>query len=196
MVLHPEVQAKAQADIDRVIGKDRLPDFNDRPALPYVEAILRESLRWHPVFPMGVPHSTMTSDIYNGYFIPKGLAMTHDEEKYPNPDEFKPERFLHEDGSLTSDTMSLAFGWGRRICVGRHLAEAALWIAITSFLATFSVHKALDENGEEIPVIPKFLPGIAVHPETFPCQIVPRFKDASVERLTQLTRLDIVAEQS
>ena len=53
MVLHPEVQAKAQADIDRVIGKDRLPDFNDRPALPYVEAVLRETLRWHPVAPFG-----------------------------------------------------------------------------------------------------------------------------------------------
>ncbi|OJA16088.1 hypothetical protein AZE42_05641 [Rhizopogon vesiculosus] len=133
--------------------------------------------------------------------------MTHDEQKYPNPDEFKPERFLHEDGSLTSDTMPLGFGWGRRDCVGQHLAEAALWAVITSFLATFSVHKAVDENGEEIPIIPKFLPGIAVlvdfppyhssllisccfsHPETFPCRIVPRFKNASVERLTQLTGL-------
>jgi cytochrome P450 len=53
MVLHPEVQAKAQADIDRVVGKDRLPDFDDRPGLPYLDAILRETLRWHPVFPMG-----------------------------------------------------------------------------------------------------------------------------------------------
>jgi cytochrome P450 len=53
MVLHPEVQAKAQAEIDRVIGKDRLPDFDDRPALPYVDAILRETLRWFPVFPLG-----------------------------------------------------------------------------------------------------------------------------------------------
>ncbi|OAX33816.1 cytochrome P450 [Rhizopogon vinicolor AM-OR11-026] len=217
MILHPEVQAKAQADIDRAVGKDRLPDFNDRPALPYVEAVLRETLRWHPLFPMGIPHATTTSDIYKGYFIPKGViviantwAMTRDEQKYPNPDEFKPERFLHEDGSLTSDTMSLAFGWGRRMCVGQHLGDAALWIAITSFLATFSVHKAFDESGEEIPVVPKFPASIISPPETFPCQIVPRFKDASVERLTQLTGLgpsefinmnfdpnaDIVAEQS
>ncbi|OJA17980.1 hypothetical protein AZE42_08944 [Rhizopogon vesiculosus] len=116
-------------------------------------------------------------------------AMTHDEKKYPSPDEFKPERFLHKDGSLTSDTMPLGFGWGRRICVGRHLADAAVWIAITSFLATFSVHKALDEDGKEIPVIPKFSTGVAVHPETFPCRIVSRFQDASVERLTQLTGL-------
>ena len=53
MVLNPEVQAKAQAEIDRVVGKDRLPNFDDRLELPYVEAILRETLRWHPVAPFG-----------------------------------------------------------------------------------------------------------------------------------------------
>ncbi|OJA10759.1 hypothetical protein AZE42_04260 [Rhizopogon vesiculosus] len=83
-------------------------------------------------------------------------AMTHNEQKYPNPNEFKPERFLHEYGSLTSDTMPLGFGWDRRMCVGRHLADAALWMAITSFLATFLVQKTLDAHGEEIPVVPKF----------------------------------------
>ncbi|OJA07796.1 hypothetical protein AZE42_12826 [Rhizopogon vesiculosus] len=94
-------------------------------------------------------------------------AMSHDENKYPSPDAFKPERFLREDGSLTSDTMSLAFGWGRRACVGRHVADASLWIAITSFLATFSVHKALDEHGKEIPVVPKFSVGLAMFVDSF-----------------------------
>jgi cytochrome P450 len=54
MVLYPEVQAKAQAEIDQVVGKDRLPDFNDRPMLPYMDAIMRETLRWNPVFPFGL----------------------------------------------------------------------------------------------------------------------------------------------
>jgi cytochrome P450 len=54
MAVHPEVQTKAQADIDRVVGKDRLPDFGDRAALPYLDAIVRETHRWHPVFPMGL----------------------------------------------------------------------------------------------------------------------------------------------
>ncbi|KAG1864133.1 cytochrome P450 [Suillus subalutaceus] len=166
MVLNPEVQAKAQAEIDLVVGKDRLPNFDDRPALPYVEAILRETLRWHPVIPMGVPHATTTSDVYNGYFIPKGWAMTHDATKYPSPDEFKPERFFQDDGSLNSDTMRLGFGWGRRICNwsvwGRHVVDASLWIVIANFLAFFSVHKALDEHGMEIPVVPKFTTGFTV----------------------------------
>ncbi|KAJ8588356.1 cytochrome P450 [Rhizopogon salebrosus TDB-379] len=205
MVLYPEVQAKAQAEIDQVVGKDRLPDFDDRPMLPYMDAIMRETLRWNPVFPFGAPHATTTSDVYKGYFIPKGFrhahlpkflkmikyfrAMTHNEEKYPSPNEFKPERFLHEDGSLTDDTMQLSFGWGRRICVGRHVADSSLWIAMTSFLAAFSVHKAIDEHGKEIPVIPKFSTGFIIHPEIFPCRIVPRFSGASAKRLAQLTGL-------
>ncbi|KAG2154174.1 cytochrome P450 [Suillus bovinus] len=164
MVLNPDVQAKAQAEIDGVVGKDRLPDFSDRPALPYIDAVLRETLRWHPVAPFGFPGATTTSDTYNGYFIPRACqgAITHDEKRYPSPDEFKPERFLHEDGSLTSDIMHLGFGFGRRMCVGRHVAEASLWIAMTSFLAMFSAHKALDEHGMDIPVIPKFSTGLIV----------------------------------
>jgi cytochrome P450 len=66
MALHPEVQAKAQADIDRVVGKDRLPDFSDRAALPYLDAITRETHRWHPVFPMSLytyRHPTTLPDV-------------------------------------------------------------------------------------------------------------------------------------
>jgi hypothetical protein len=93
------------------------------------------------------------------------------------------------------------------LSAGRHVANASLWIAITSFLATFSVQKALDEHGKEIPVAPKFSVGIAVlaefsflpssrlipcfsHPEKFPCRIVPRFHDTSLDRLVQLTGLN------
>ncbi|KAG1833877.1 cytochrome P450 [Suillus variegatus] len=198
MVLNPEVQAKAQAEIDRVVGKDRLPNFNDRPALPYLEAVLRETLRWHPVIPMGVPHATTTSDIYNGYFIPKGVAvfpnafraMTHDTTKYPSPNEFKPERFFQADGSLNNDNMRLGFGWGRRICVGRHVVDASLWIAMANFLTFFSAHNALDEHGMDIPVVPKFTTGFTVRPETFPCRILQRFPDASLKTLRRSTNLE------
>jgi cytochrome P450 len=53
MMLYPEVQERAQKEIDAIVGKDRLPGFGDRSSLPYVEAVLRETLRWHPVFPLG-----------------------------------------------------------------------------------------------------------------------------------------------
>lgn len=53
MVLYPGVQAKAQAELDSVIGSGRLPDYNDRPSLPYINAIVKEVLRWNPVAPLG-----------------------------------------------------------------------------------------------------------------------------------------------
>ncbi|KAG1742522.1 cytochrome P450 [Suillus lakei] len=118
MVLYPNVQAKAQAEIDTVVDSMRLPSFEDRPSLPYVEAILRELLRWSPVFPLAIPHATSSDDIFEGYLIPKGLAIGRDEEKYPDPDEFRPERHFATDGSLLSDSISdnPMFGLGRRIC--------------------------------------------------------------------------------
>lgn len=68
----PDVQKKAQQEIDRVVGRNRLPTYNDWEFLPYTEAIMREVLRWRPVLPLGVPHRVTVDDIYKGYFIPKG----------------------------------------------------------------------------------------------------------------------------
>jgi cytochrome P450 len=72
MAMHPEFQTKAQEEIDSVIGTHRLPEFEDRPLLPYVEAVYREVMRWKPVLPLGLPHATTEDDVYDGYFIPKG----------------------------------------------------------------------------------------------------------------------------
>jgi cytochrome P450 len=73
--LYPQARKKAQEEIDNFVGTTRLPDFDDRPSLPCVEAFYREVMRWRPAMPLGVAHATTKSDIYNGYFIPKGIAM-------------------------------------------------------------------------------------------------------------------------
>lgn len=89
--------------------------------------------------------------------------MAHDESKYPNPDVFMPERYLNDDGSLKSnDTEHITFGFGRRMCVGRHFADISVWIVIANFLAAFKILKPLDEDGVEMPMEPKFLGGVAV----------------------------------
>lgn len=75
MILHPEVLKKAQAEIDAVVGPNRLPTFDDRPLLPYIEAVQKEVLRWRPIAPMGIPHSSIQDDIVNGYLIPKGSIV-------------------------------------------------------------------------------------------------------------------------
>ncbi len=80
-------------------------------------------------------------------------AILHDPEIYPDPEDFKPERFLNEDGSVREDpTLSLAFGVGKRICPGRHLVDSTVFIVTCSVLSVFNVTKAKDKNGNEIPV--------------------------------------------
>lgn len=75
MVTSPEVQAKAHAELDRVIGRDRLPDLDDRDSLPYIDAICKETLRTHPVVPIGIPHKATAEDEYNGMHIPGGSIV-------------------------------------------------------------------------------------------------------------------------
>ena len=79
--------------------------------------------------------------------------MLHDPKLYPDPEAFKPDRFLNEDGTFRDDPLiSLAFGAGRRVCPGRHFVDATLFIVTASLLSVFSVTKAKDKNGNEIPV--------------------------------------------
>ncbi|KAJ6559149.1 cytochrome P450 [Mycena vulgaris] len=185
MAVHPEVQKKARNEIDAVIGTHRLPEFEDRPSLPYVEALYREVMRWRPVVPLGLAHATSADDIYEGYFIPKGAtvfssiwAMTRDESIYPEPERFNPDRFFTADGRLNDDDTVLAFGFGRRICVGRHTAEATVWAIIASVLSTFTIGKARDEAGSEIEINPAYSDGAISHPEPFQCSIAPRSQTA------------------
>jgi cytochrome P450 len=75
MILYPEIQALAQAELDRVVGTDRLPTLADRASLPYVDALAKEVLRRYPAIPQGLPHVTREDDVYGGYWIPKGTSV-------------------------------------------------------------------------------------------------------------------------
>ncbi|KAF8904513.1 cytochrome P450 [Mucidula mucida] len=185
MILFPDIQARAQAELDAVVGTDRLPTFDDRKSLPYIEALMREVLRWHPPPPLGVPHATSADDVYNGYYIPKGRAlilynqwaMCRDERVYDNAEAFNPERFLSPDGGVTEHYPPV-FGFGRRICVGRWAADASLWIAMASILAVFQLGKAKDELGNEIEVTENYSDSIVCAPVPFECAITPRTESA------------------
>ena len=75
MSLFPDVQRKAQEEIDRVLGSPVLPTAADKPRLPYVEALVKETLRWHVIAPIGVPHRTDEDDLVGGYLIPKNATL-------------------------------------------------------------------------------------------------------------------------
>ncbi|EIW84503.1 cytochrome P450 [Coniophora puteana RWD-64-598 SS2] len=179
MCRNPDAQRRAQQEIDAVIGADRLPDYNDRGLLPYVEAVYREVLRWYPVAPLGIPHASTNDDVYGDWFIPKGStiianvwAMSHNPAKYPEPSAFKPERFLDAHGQLTDDNVSYIWGFGRRICPGRHFATNSVWIAIVRMLAAFrfEFQSEFERAGADV----KWINSITSVPAPFPCRIVQR----------------------
>ncbi|KAK7014772.1 hypothetical protein VNI00_019270 [Paramarasmius palmivorus] len=172
MVMHPDIQKRAQADIDRTTGGERLPIPEDEARLPYVTAIIKELLRFVPVAPIGLNHRVMEDDEYEGYHIPKGSvvigniryikfscpfffalkigcrAITLDPELYPNPGNFDPERHLGEHPE--TDPYKFVFGFGRRACPGSYLAERSLFLNIASILALFKLEKDTDANGNTV----------------------------------------------
>jgi cytochrome P450 len=182
MVLHPDIQRKAQKQIDEVVGSNRLPIFDDRDRLPYLDYVVQETLRWCPVSPIGLPHRSLQDDVYNDMFIPKGSyvyanarAMTHDERTYSNPENFDPDRFTPvSEGGRGEPYPQGQFGFGRRICVGKHLAEASVWIVVASMLATMNIEKAIDTDGKEITPEVELTNGLTSHPKHFECSIKPR----------------------
>jgi len=184
MTVFPEKQRLAQEEIDRVIGRDRMPSLADRESLPYTDALVHEVLRWRPVSPLGVPHASTAPDMYNGYFIPEGTivigftwGMHRDPKIYPDPDNFLPERHLTKDGKYAPGPEH-TFGFGRRACPGLTLADTAAWIFAASTLWGFNINRAKDASGKEI--IPSIEPkafsggGEATRPLPFPTSISPR----------------------
>lgn len=140
MVLHPEIQSKAQAEIISVVGNSRPVQDSDIPSLPYLQAIVKETLRIHPPGPLLSWARLAVRDVYVGdNFVPVGTtamvnmwAITHDPRVWAEPEKFKPERFIEEDISIMGSDLRLApFGSGRRVCPGKAmgLATVNLWLA-------------------------------------------------------------------
>ena len=191
MIKFPDVQRKAQEEIDRVVGTGRLPTFEDRENLPYVDALVKEAQRWWTVTPMGFPH-TATEDIeYGEYHIPKGAFLLpavwwllHDPEVYANPDSFDPDRYLAPRGEPDPTE---AFGYGRRMCPGRFFADSSLYINMAQSLAAFTITNAVDEAGKPIEVDIKAKPGVLNYFTEFQFQIKPR-SQAHVELIRQVEK--------
>jgi hypothetical protein len=179
MSMFPDVQRKAQAEIDRVVGSSRLPSSADRDKLPYINSIVNEAQRWHPITPMGFPHVSDEEDHIAGYRIPKGALLlpaiwwfTRDPEVYHDPEMFKPERYSEPyNEPLPTD---VTFGFGRRICPGRYLADASLYLTFAQSLAVFNIEKALGEDGQVIEPKHGFRPGIISPVAPFQMVVTPR----------------------
>ena len=166
ILAYPETQARAQAELDAVVGRTRLPTFADYPHLPYIRAMVKEALRWRPVDPVGLPHRSIEDDWYEGMFIPKGTVcianvwhLNRDPEIYgEDAAHFNPARHLDADGEVspgppdTKEESHVTYGFGRRLCVGRHVANNSLFIDIAVLLWALKIERKKDAAGKLLPL--------------------------------------------
>ncbi|KAI0691239.1 cytochrome P450 [Cerioporus squamosus] len=159
MSCFPEVQRKAQAELDAVVGHDRMPTIADRERLPYLNAVVLEILRWIPVAPMGFPHQLIEDDVHAGYFIPKGTLvmvniwnLLHDPQTYADPMTFNPDRR----------------------CPGIFFAEASIFAACSMSLHLYTISKAVDEKGNVVEPHMEGSGTLISHPLPFKCKIAVR----------------------
>ncbi|XP_072013000.1 cytochrome P450 2U1-like [Amphiura filiformis] len=170
MATYPDVQHKAQCDIDKGIGKDVIPSDSDRFKLPFIEAILWETARIQTIVPF-VPHTASRDSTIQGYHIAKGSMVTSnvwgvhtDPHLWEEPDQFKPQRFLDSAGNLVVPKHLIPFSVGRRSCIGEKIAKLELFIFFTHMLQKFTF--TLPDEGSPPPSFKGIL-GLTYAPEPF-----------------------------
>ena len=205
LLIWPEVQTKLQAEIDRVVGPDRLPTIDDYEQLLYVRCCIKEAMRWMPTVILGVPHAALQEDQYNGYRIPAGATVINnvwaihmDPERSPSPRLFNPDRFADDPRTLYESATGEAqkrdnyvFGAGRRLCQGIHIAERSLFLGISRLVWAFEFSPALDAttgtpvkyDGDDL------VGGITVEPRPYACTVKPR-SELKADLIREAVRAD------
>ncbi|EUC61630.1 cytochrome P450 family protein, partial [Rhizoctonia solani AG-3 Rhs1AP] len=178
MTLYPQIQSKAQAELDSYLATNKTLTISDQEHLPYTHAIVLELLRWHPVINI-IARRTKEDKAIREWFFPSGTyvignigGMLHNTELYPDPYTFKPERFLGEQPA--PDPAMYAFGFGRRVCPGNHIALQSLWLVISNVLANFEIAKLRTPDGEIITPKEEYTNGILSRMLPFKNSIKPR----------------------
>lgn len=142
----PDIMRKAAEELDRVIGRERWAEEKDAQHLPYIEAIIKETMRLHPVAPMLVPRQAREDVVIDGYDIPAGtrvlvnmFTIYRDPSIWEDPDEFYPERFLGLEIDVKGhDFELLPFGSGRRMCPGYTLGIKVILSSLANILHGFN----------------------------------------------------------
>lgn len=170
MVIYPDIQDRVQRDIDTVLGEAQLPSLNDKSQLSYIEAVLLEIQRFFHITPITGPRRVLKETTLAGYIIPKdttvliGLeSVLMDKRYWGDPEKFRPERFLDDSSRITNTERFMAFGQGRRRCLGEQLARACLFTFFVGILQKFRLE--LPENGTK-PTM-EMLPGIVFSPKPY-----------------------------
>uniref|UniRef100_A0A7N5K6H8 unspecific monooxygenase n=2 Tax=Ailuropoda melanoleuca TaxID=9646 RepID=A0A7N5K6H8_AILME len=151
LLKHPDVEAKVQDEIERVIGRHQSPCMQDRSRMPYTNAVLHEIQRYIDLVPNNLPHAVTRDIKFRNYVIPKGTtvltsltSVLHDSQEFPNPEIFDPAHFLDDGGNFKKSDYFMPFSAGKRICVGEGLARMELFLFMTNILQKFSLKSLVD----------------------------------------------------
>ena len=150
MVRYPEVQARVQQELARVVGEDRSPAMEDRPRLPYTEAVIMEVQRHANIVPLGLRHRITRDMVVSGQLVPAGtmvmplMAEILKGDYWGDGEVFRPERFLDEAGQLRKEERFIPFSTGKRACLGEALARAELFLFLSSLLQHFTLLPAVE----------------------------------------------------
>nr|CAH7744053.1 unnamed protein product [Callosobruchus chinensis] len=177
MVLYPEVQRRVQDELDREVGRNRLPSLNDKPRLKYTEAVLMEIQRRTNIAPLGIAHRAVRDTNLGGYNVPEGtivltnLYSIHMNEKiWKEPLEFRPERFLDDKNDVVVDEKHfMPFGIGKRRCLGETLGKANIFLFFTAVLHNFTIDRVDDDN-----LSLEGFDGVTIAPKPFRVKLTPR----------------------
>ncbi|EHH25617.1 hypothetical protein EGK_21513 [Macaca mulatta] len=164
LLKHPEVTAKVQEEIERVIGRNRSPCMQDRSHMPYTDAVVHEIQRYIDLLPTNLPHAVTCDVKFRNYLIPKGTtilisltSVLRDNKEFPNPEMFDPRHFLDEGGNFKKSNYFMPFSAGKRICVGEALARMELFLFLTSVLQNFNLKSLVDPKDlDTTPVVNGF----------------------------------------
>ncbi|KAF5370353.1 hypothetical protein D9758_006931 [Tetrapyrgos nigripes] len=183
---HPEIQAKVQEELDRVVGLNRCPSFADQASLPLTTAFFLETYRWRPVSVTGFAHRATNDIFWRNYHIPAGATVigSHwsifkDPEVFPDPDTFNPLRWITKEGTVREDLRNINFGFGRRICVGHHVANRSVFINTALLLWAFRISE--DPNSPIDTMA--FTSSANIHPLPFKARFEARQSPEQIRRI-------------
>uniref|UniRef100_A0A2R9ATZ1 Cytochrome P450 family 2 subfamily A member 7 n=1 Tax=Pan paniscus TaxID=9597 RepID=A0A2R9ATZ1_PANPA len=178
LMKHPEVEAKVHEEIDRVIGKNRQPKFEDRTKMPYMEAVIHEIQRFGDVIPMSLARRVKKDTKFRDFFLPKGTevfpmlgSVLRDPSFFSNPQDFNPQHFLDDKGQFKKSDAFVPFSIGKRNCFGEGLARMELFLFFTTVMQNFRFKSS--QSPKDIDVSPKHV-GFATIPRKYTMSFLPR----------------------
>nr|XP_023423407.1 cytochrome P450 2A11-like [Cavia porcellus] len=178
LMKHQDVEAKIHEEIDRVIGRNRHPMFEDKAKMPYTEAVIHEIQRFSDMIPMGLARRVTKDTKFRDFLLPKDTevfpvlgSVLRDPKFFSNPDDFHPQHFLDEKGQFKKSDAFVPFSIGKRYCFGEGLARMELFLFLTSILQNFRFKSS--QMPQDIDVSPKCV-GFATIPRNYTMSFVPR----------------------